>query len=60
MYKKKYVQTKETISVINKSFCLKKLNRNFLLDISTNIGSDEIKAKAGNQKPKFIQNSITF
>lgn len=52
---KKYVQTKETISVINKSFCLKKLNRNFLLDISTNIGSDEIKAKAGNQKPKFIQ-----
>lgn len=60
MYNKKYVQTKETISVINKSFCLKKLNRNFLLDISTNIGSDEIKAKAGNQKPKFIQNSITF
>lgn len=39
---------------------LKKLNRNFLLDISTNIGSDEIKAKADNQKPKFIQNSITF
>lgn len=59
MYKKKYVQTKETISVINKSFCLKKLNRNFLLDISTNIGSDEIKA-IRNQKPKFIQNSITF
>lgn len=57
MYRKKYVQTKETISVINKSFCL---NRNFLLDISTNKGSDEIKAKAGNQKPKFIQNSITF
>lgn len=50
----------KTISVINKSFCLKKLNRNFLLDISTNKGSDEIKAKAGNQKPKFIQNSITF
>lgn len=59
MYKKKYVQTKETISVINKSFCLKKLNRKFLLDISTNIGSDEIKA-IRNQKPKFIQNSITF
>lgn len=44
-------------------FKLKKLYQsliNFLLDISTNKGSDEIKAKAGNQKPKFIQNSITF